>query len=1009
MNIQHATAKIGDVLARGEVVTVIRAERPTNKRFLRGSDGSIEKAPTLLAAEFRAAMHYVPDAATMADLLTKVSEDPCAAIINSGFLGVELGEPFTILAESDIERRFGVKGRDETQGIHRLQDGTKVLGRLKENCVPSAWILLDRDTDEHTPPELAALDRAAWLKRVNDLLPGVDGCDYVFANSASRRVVCDGRPVGGGNGHTWVRVANPTDVPRLRTGLIGRAWERRLAWAKPRRNKHGDIVGQSPATILDISVWNVGRIVFCGKPTVEGDGLAVEPQTIEVESGPFSSTLDTSRIELPSPGEATKLAKSAGFNICYRGNGSSMIADAYDLTSQTEIEVKGRGLMTVGQAAELLPQGGRLRCQAPFRDSSSWAAFLCKGNEGRLYVYDSATETKHWLSDYDWAVMGFESLPEPTPEQEVLAAEIAARNAEKAEISQPYGNGSFSRSASGVFWIGADEEGNLKNPLFLCSLLRIVAVTCDEKSGEWGRLLEWRDRAGVLHRWAMPMELLQGDAADMRRELARGGLEIATGRGARDMLSTYLQAWKIDTRAKCVSRLGWHDMTYVTRDEAIGDAGKEAVVFQNASAIEPALSQSGTAEEWRAAVAAPANGNTRIMLALCIALAAPLAKLANIDSGGFHLRGNSSCGKTTLLGIAASVWGEPGAYMHTWRATANAMEGLAASHNDGLLILDEMGQVDPAEAGEIAYMLANGQGKSRATRTGVTRPSAQWRLMFLSSGELGLSAHMAQGGKLAKAGQEVRLADIEADAGAGMGAFEQLHDHTTPAEFAHALKDGAARFYGTVGFEWLRHIVADRAKLADVLRRQMELFCKVWVSAGTSGQVQRVVRRFVLVAAAGELATSYGLTGWETGEAERAVRACFDAWFEGFGGAGNREERALLSQVKAFIEANGASRFQPFRTSEVECEETWGGSPNDTRIINRVGFVRIGAGDLREYIVLPESFKNDICKGFDPKMATRTLMENGWLKPDSDGKPQRKERLPGLNRARCYVLTPRMD
>src|SRR5438093_2106814 len=51
------------------------------------------------------------------------------------------------------------------------------------------------------------------------------------------------------------------------------------------------------------------------------------------------------------------------------------------------------------------------------------------------------------------------------------------------------------------------------------------------RMGEWGRLLEWRDDDGIRHQWAMPLELLQGDGSDVRRELARLGLSIAPGRG----------------------------------------------------------------------------------------------------------------------------------------------------------------------------------------------------------------------------------------------------------------------------------------------------------------------------------------------------------------------------------------------------------------------------------------------------------------------------------------------
>lgn len=109
--------------------------------------------------------------------------------------------------------------------------------------------------------------------------------------------------------------------------------------------------------------------------------------------------------------------------------------------------------------------------------------------------------------------------------------------------------------------------------------------------------------------------------------------------------------------------------------------------------------------------------------------AAPLIDPAGEDSGGFYLRGPSSCGETTALKLAASVWDEPKADCRLWRATSNGLEGLAALHNDGLLILDELSQIDPKEAGENACLLANGRGKARAARQ-----SASWRLIFLSAG-----------------------------------------------------------------------------------------------------------------------------------------------------------------------------------------------------------------------------------------------------------------------------------
>jgi uncharacterized protein (DUF927 family) len=394
-------------------------------------------------------------------------------------------------------------------------------------------------------------------------------------------------------------------------------------------------------------------------------------------------------------------------------------------------------------------------------------------------------------------------------------------------------------------------------------------------------------------------------------------------------------------------------------------------------------------------VAALAAGNSRVVFALSVAFSGALADIMGEDSGGFHIRGTSSSGKSTALRVAASVWGNPATFTRNWRTTTNGLEGLAALHNDGILILDELSQIDPKEAGAAAYMIANGQSKTRATRTGAARGISRWRLMLLSAGEISLTETMRRAGHQTNAGQEIRLADIDADAGAGFGAFEELHGFT-PAALALALKDAASTNHGAVGLAWLRNIVADRATLPDLIAGNIRQFVAECTPQDASGQVLRVARRFALVAMAGELATHYGLTGWQEGEAGTAARKCFDVWLESFGGAGNREERAMLEQVRAFFEAHGASRFDDMQ------------SEREQRIINRAGFFRNDVDGTRQFFVLPEAFKREVCAGFDAKAVTAALIRAGWLDVGSGGKSAQKPRLPGMGPTRCYVFNARM-
>lgn len=68
-----------------------------------------------------------------------------------------------------------------------------------------------------------------------------------------------------------------------------------------------------------------------------------------------------------------------------------------------------------------------------------------------------------------------------------------------------------------------------------------------------------------------------------------------------------------------------------------------------------------------------------------------------------------------------------------------------------------------AGASPVAYMLANGAGKVRSDKNGCARKRLSWRLLFLSTGEISLAAHIEQSGKRARAGQEARILDIPAD------------------------------------------------------------------------------------------------------------------------------------------------------------------------------------------------------------------------------------------------------
>jgi putative DNA primase/helicase len=531
----------------------------------------------------------------------------------------------------------------------------------------------------------------------------------------------------------------------------------------------------------------------------------------------------------------------------------------------------------------------------------------------------------------------------------------------------------------------------------VCGVLKIKAITRNQDHQEHGFLLEWLDRDNHRHYWSMPAELFKGDGADYRGQLLSCGLYIAPTATARMRLAEYIQNHHTAARALCVDKTGWYQHLFITPSHTYGKQSEhEIVIYQSSQSFINGYRQRGTLDEWRDKVAVLCVGNSRLVLSICVAFAGSLLRLAHEESGGFHLRGNSSVGKSTGQHLACSVWGSRD-YKQTWRATINGLEGIAALYNDGLLVLDEMAQADPKAIGETVYMLGNEQGKIRSQKSLIPRKNLSWKLLFLSSGELSLEQMMRDGGKKTKAGQEVRLVDIAADAGKRMGMVESLNGYPSAKELMDTLNRRTSQYYGVAGHTFLGAITQQPDEISQFLKDFKQRFIKANVQQGASEQVLRVASRFALVAAAGEMATDEGITGWPKGEAYKAVVSCFNAWLEGRGGTGNQEVQAIKSQVRAFFEAHGESRFAD-----------WDDNPVTPRtVINRAGFRRKHEdGDI--YAVLPQVYSNDICAGFDVRTVNKVLIEAGWVEPDKDGKTQQRPYLPSIGRTRAYVFTTRI-
>jgi uncharacterized protein (DUF927 family) len=585
----------------------------------------------------------------------------------------------------------------------------------------------------------------------------------------------------------------------------------------------------------------------------------------------------------------------------------------------------------------------------------------------------------------------------PLQEAEVrrIAGSVASYEPDENRVRAAGHSSAFRLTDNSVLYIDPDPE---KEPLTICGRLEVIARTRSENGEGWGRLLRWRDSENRLHEWAMPMNLLAGDGTEYRARLLDGGLFLAPGRKTRDLLTVYLQNAQPEASVLCVGHVGWHRDAFVLPGGTVAPDGAESVLLQSQH-DEHLLKVVGTFEEWQANVGALCAGNSRLIVAVSCAFAGPLLHLVGGESGGIHFYGASSTGKSTALLVGGSVLGGGGGngFVQSWRVTANGLEAVAELHNDLCLYLDELAQMDAREAAQTAYLLGNGSGKQRMTRNIGARRKLAWRLLFVSAGEATLADYARVAGERTKAGAEVRLLNIEADAGAGMGIFENIHGAGSPDAFARRMKDGAQRFYGAPLRPYLAFIVQHREAIEKAIRDVHTDFLRR-VPAGASGEVHRAAHRFALIAAAGELATDARITGWTKGESMSAAARCFESWLYARGTAGAGDVEAGIKQVKGFLEVNGASRFQSTRT-----KRDGSGEPIHEKVVNRAGFRIDEDGETVEYLVFSEVFRSEVCEGFDHRALAKALAERGYLERQPPHLTK-KRRLPEIGAVRVYAI-----
>jgi hypothetical protein len=388
-----------------KIITVIQSVKPdtVGKVYtLRGD--RLEKTVVASITEGRGVSREVPDAATFVKLLEFVTESD-DYVLCAGEWHNAGQKPFAIMPEETLAKLMGSRVGEVGGGVLD-KDGVRVSARLKRGIEPSCWLLLDADNPPGMPPEWAALHIGERLMFWDAMLPGILSCERIQQRGSTARVRREGEPSRPAT-HAWIRVSDPSKIGLLKAYLGVEMVNRGLSFPFHKLSRSpktkGKVVGIEHRGLFDLAVFDTGRLVFCARPDVSAaPGYVCDDAGIEIVN-PGGGELDLSFLTTPDRAALERYRETTGITLEIKttpGGGGLSVVSSGQLTRSTEITRRGV-TKPLSEWSAGMSVGDKLRCEAPFRESYSEAAFIRIGRSGEPFVYDVGNGTTYHLSE-EW-------------------------------------------------------------------------------------------------------------------------------------------------------------------------------------------------------------------------------------------------------------------------------------------------------------------------------------------------------------------------------------------------------------------------------------------------------------------------------------------------------------------------------------------------------------------------------------------------------------------------------
>ena len=201
------------------------------------------------------------------------------------------------------------------------------------------------------------------------------------------------------------------------------------------------------------------------------------------------------------------------------------------------------------------------------------------------------------------------------------------------------------------------------------------------------------------------------------------------------------------------------------------------------------------------------------------AFASPLMSMGGLEQAALlFVTGDKGVGKSTVLQVALSVYGDPLRLMINKNDTEIARYYKLGVLNSISATFDEMTDLSPKEASALAYQITQGRGKDKMGDMGKTmqRNSTHWSCLPVMSANDSIIAALAQH-SFDSTAQMSRVLEVEAV------DFNDYYGPDEVDEFQRKVRSMPHNF-GTAGDAYIRYIVKNQTAVEDMILKMEKIF-----------------------------------------------------------------------------------------------------------------------------------------------------------------------------------------